>query len=75
MPDHLKNYLNLEHFSLLHRFYAYIDTEDYQADGLFIKHQVRVKYLQEYAKGGSPYCIFFCRIRKRDEAAFLEALR
>ena len=75
MLEDVKNYLSLERFSLRHRFYAYLDSEDYQADSLFIKHQVRVKFLQEYAKEESAYRMILCRIRKRDEAAFLEALR
>ena len=75
MSEELKNYLSLERFSLRHRFYAYLDSGDYLADGLFIKHQVRVKFLQEYAKEGFSYRMIFCRIRKRHEAAFLNALR
>jgi len=75
MPEELKNYVNLEQLSLCHRFYAYLDSKDYLADGLFIKHQVRVKFLQEYAREGSSYLFILCRIRKRDECAFLDALR
>ena len=75
MPEELKNYLSLERLSLRHRFYAYLDSGDYLAGGLFIKHQVRVKFLQAYGKDGSSYRMIFCRILKRDEVAFLEALR
>lgn len=70
-----KNYLTLERFSLRYFYYAFIDTGDYLADGLFIKHQVTVKFLQEYGHDDSPYLVIFCRIRKRDESAFLDALR
>ena len=75
MLEDVKNYLSLERFSLRYRFYAYLDSEEYQADRLFIKHQVRVKFLQEYTKKESSYRVIFCRIQKRDEGAFLDALR
>lgn len=73
--EELKNYLHLEKFSFHYYFYAYLDTGDYQADGLFAKHQVHVKFLQEYQKDESVYHIVFCRIRKQEKDAFLEALR
>ncbi|MPL97273.1 hypothetical protein SDC9_43462 [bioreactor metagenome] len=74
MPTELKNYLRLERFSLCHRFYAFLDSSDYLADQLFIKHKVRVKFLQEYQKDGFDLRTIFCRIHKRDEGAFLDAL-
>ena len=74
MPTELKNYLRLERFSLCHRFYAFLDSDDYLADQLFIKHKVRVKFLQEYQKDGFDFRTIFCRIHKRDERAFLDAL-
>ena len=45
------------------------------ADSLFIKHKVNVKFMQECGKEGFPYIIIFCRVRKKDEAAFVDALR
>jgi hypothetical protein len=75
MPENVKNYLTLERFSLRNFYYAFLDTSDYLADGLFIKHQVTVKFLQEYGHDDSPYLVIFCRIRKRDESAFLDALK
>ncbi len=71
MPTELKNYLRLERFSLCHRFYAFLDSSDYLADQLFIKHKVRVKFLQEYQKDGFDLRTIFCRIHKRDEGRFL----
>lgn len=75
MPEKADHYLSLEKLSLLYRYYAYFDTADYLADALFIKHQVRVAFQKEYCKDGFGYTLIFCRIRKKDEAAFLEALR
>lgn len=75
MQTEIKNYLSLERFSQRHKYFAFLDAREYLADGLFIKHQVTVKFMQEYARDDSPYLIIFCRIKKRDEGAFLEALR
>ena len=34
----------IEKFSFFHNYFAIIDTADYLADQLFIKHQVRVVF-------------------------------
>ena len=75
MQEKLKNYLSLERFSLRHKYYAFLDVGDHLADSLFIKHQVTVKFMQEYGRDDSPYRMIFCRINKKDENAFHEALR
>lgn len=67
-------YLHLERFSLLYSHYAILDTSDYYADQLFIKHQVTVRFGMEYAHPDAPYLIVFCRVRKKDEQRFLTAL-
>ena len=43
MQAEVKNYLNLERFSLRHKYFAFLDAGEYLADGLFIKYQVTVK--------------------------------
>jgi len=53
---------------------AYFDVPEYLADDLFIQHQVRVRFLREYKKDGELYTIVMCRVRKRDEERFCEAL-
>ena len=47
-------YQDIERFSLLNAYYAYMDTDAYLADQLFIKHQVRVHFREEYARDGFP---------------------
>ena len=37
-------YQTLNRFSLFNAYFAFLDTEDYLADGLFIKHQLRVYF-------------------------------
>jgi len=75
MPEKTKHYFRLEKMSLRYRCYAYFDAKDYLADSLFIKHKVTVKFQHEFCKDGTPYCVIFCRIRKKDEAAFLDTMR
>ena len=65
---------DIERFSLLNAYYAYMDTDAYLADQLFIKHQVRVHFREEYVRDGSPYRVIFCHVRKRDQERFLAAL-
>ena len=38
----------IEKFSFFHNYFAIIDTADYLADQLFIKHQVRVGFGPEF---------------------------
>jgi len=75
MPKEARHYFKLEKLSMRHTYYAYFDAKDYMADSLFIKHKVTVEFQQEFCKDRTPYCVIVCRIRKKDEAAFLDALR
>lgn len=74
MANELSCGWSLEKFSLLYDYYAYFDTKDYLADNLFIKHKVRVGFMQEYAHAGTEYIVILCRCRKRDSGAFCTAL-
>ena len=67
-------YQGLHRFSLLNTYFAFLDTEDYLADGLFIKHRVRVYFGDEFVKPDSPYCAIFCHVRKWDEKRFHAAM-
>jgi len=75
MLEKAKHYFRLEKLSLRYKYYAYFDTKDYMADSLFIKHKVTVEFQQEFCKDGTLCCVIFCRIRKKDEAALLDALQ
>lgn len=70
--DH--GYLHLERFSLRYLYYAIIDTADYYADQLFIRHQVTVRFGNEFAHPDAPYLIIMCKVRKKDRRRFLDAL-
>ena len=69
-----RNFWRLNKPSLRYAYYAFLDTEDYLADQLFLSHKVDVKFLQEYGKENSPYVVIMCRCRKQDVEAFEAAL-
>ena len=64
----------LTRFSLWNTHYAFVDTENYYADQLFIKHCVPVRFGNEFVSPDNRYRIIFCRMQKRDEAKFLAAM-
>ena len=70
----MKNYIKLENRSLFHYHYAFLDTDAYMADQLFIKHKIKVDFGQEYKKEGTPYRIICCKVKKENEPEFLTAL-
>ena len=72
--QHTDLYQHIDRRSLLYTYFAFLDTEAYLADQLFLKHQVRVHFCEEYVRGDSPYRAIFCHVRKRDEERFLSAL-
>lgn len=67
-------YMHLERINPFYSYYAYFDVPEFFADQLFIQHQVRVHFSGEYQKKRKQYVIVLCRVRKRDEDRFLEAL-
>lgn len=69
-----KLYWTIEKFSLRFDYFMFFDVESYLADQLFIKHKVRVWFGEEYRREGSPYIAIFCKVRKKDVPAFLDAL-
>ena len=61
-------YQYIDRLSLFYNYFAFLDTDAYLADQLFIKHQVRVHFCEEYVRGDSPYRVIFCHVRKRDRS-------
>lgn len=72
---HPQYYQHIDRLSLRYAYYAFLDTDAYLADHLFIKHQVRVRFREEYVRNDSPYRVIFCQVRKRDQVRFLNALK
>lgn len=67
-------YQHIDRLSLFYNYFAFLDTDAYLADQLFIKHQVRVHFREEYVRDDSPYCVIFCHVRKRDRVRFQASL-
>ena len=65
----------LDKFSLLNAHYAFVDTEEYLADQLFVQHRVRVNFGSEYSSSEHKYRIIMCSCRKKDVPAFEEAIQ
>ena len=53
-------------FSLGRKYFAFVDTDEYLADQLFINHKVRVDFREEYAMPGSTYRVIMCSVAKKD---------
>ena len=69
------NYVYLGGHFFLHYMYFDLDTDgNYVADSLFYKRKIPVKFKDEMNRAGDKYRAIFCRIRKKDKAAFEEAL-
>lgn len=60
----LTNGFKLQRFSLFYSYFAYLDTPNYHADNLFIKHKVTIKFLREFVHDDWPYVLIFGRCRK-----------
>ena len=65
-----KLYLKINRPSLRYSYYFFFDTTPYLADQIFIRHEIRVWFGQEFAKDGSPYRGIFCHVRKKDAPVF-----
>ena len=72
MRDHL--YLSIGSRSFRFAHFLFFDTKSYLADHLFIRHQVRVWFGDEFGQEGSPYVGIFCRVKKKDVNRFQLAM-
>lgn len=70
----MKHCLILRKMSLFNQYFAFLDSEDYLADSLFILHKVRVTFCAEYQHKDKPYRVILCRCRKKDIEGFLSAM-
>lgn len=70
-----KHYIAIKARSPFFRHYAFLDTAEYLADQLFIQDKVRVYFGREAHRPDDEYRVVFCKVRKRDEPAFLAALQ
>ncbi|MDO4978151.1 MAG: hypothetical protein Q4E53_12920 [Eubacteriales bacterium] len=68
------NYIELDTVFPFSKQYAYVDVSEHLADRLFIDDKIRVKFINDMMSKDYPYCIVFCKIRKRDKDLFMKSL-
>ena len=69
------NYMKLQKFSLFYAHYIFVDSQEHLADALFLSQGIQIHWGKEFAKPGISYRFRFCKVRKRQEKQFLEALQ
>lgn len=69
----MRNYVQIDKFSLRYRYFCYVDVKQYLADELFKKNRIRVWFTKEYGKEDKDYIAIMCKVYKRDAKKF-EAL-
>lgn len=70
----MQNYIKLTNFSLFNVHYAYFDAPEYLADQIFAQKNLKVKFGSELKHPEEPFVLVFCRVKKRNEHLFLEAM-
>ena len=70
----MRNYVKIEKKSLLYNYYAYIDTEDFLADSIFIQEKLRVFFGKTGRKQDSQYVVVLCKVCKWDAEKFVRAI-
>lgn len=70
-----KNYMEIDKFSFKYCYFCFVDTNEYLADKIFIRHKINVKFGDEYGREGSDYVIVFCKVKKKDQEEFREAMK
>ena len=78
MEEEQKTYIDiLGHWWNRKQGFAFVDTKDYLADQIFIKHKLRVYFGAEYAnnEGKHDYLIIFCKIKKKDVEEFDKCMK
>ena len=69
-----KNYIKLKYHSFFKVKYAYMDTQPYLADQIFINHKIKVKFGTEFENKDAKYVLILCKVKKKDEKEFKKAL-
>ncbi len=61
-------------FKFGRKTFAYIDKIPYRADRIFLNHNLKVKFEQEFANPKSDYLFVTISIRPKDEKIFLDCM-
>ena len=66
------NYIAFD--GLLNSTYLYADTPNYNADSLFYRYKIPVKFSEEYVNKSEKYIIISCKVRRKYRDAIKKAL-
>lgn len=72
--ESIQNYFPIKKFSLFYNFFVYIDSKTYQADNVFIKHNIKISFVEDFLNPNSSYAMVICKVKKRDITEFKKAL-
>lgn len=70
----MRHYVKIEKKSIWFNYYAYIDTEEYLADSIFVQEKIRVFFGKTGRKHNSQYVVVFCKVWKKDVEKFVRAM-
>lgn len=71
----IKNFFGIKKFSPLFAEFMYFDTDEYLADSIFIKNNLRVHFYKgEFVSPDSKYIIIRCRIFIKNIDVFIKSM-
>lgn len=70
----MRNYVKIQKKSLLYSYYAYIDTNEFFADAIFIHEHVKVQFGKVGRRENSQYVVVLCKVWKWEEEKFVSAM-
>ena len=70
----MKNYIEIDRKSLLFKFFAYLDTNEYLANEMFVQNGLKVFFCKTGRKKDSRYVIVICKVWKKDADRFVRVM-
>lgn len=64
------NYVELNEKSLLFNVYAYVDTDDFFADNIFERQNLKAFFRKHTKNPRSKFVLSYCKILKKDTEKF-----
>ena len=70
----MNNCIKIKKPSLFYSEYAFVDAKEYLSKSLFNREKIQVWCDSEYERDDTDYKVIFCKVRKKDENRFLNAI-
>ena len=71
----IKNIIALRTFNPFKKMYAYVDTNNYLADRIFLEKRLNVKFLKDFYRHEDDYIIVFVKVKNKDVPEFMECIK